>query len=109
MNRGGNMSRSWDARDFFPQIFFQASGVKNHRIRMTLLEQGPELVLGDDRVAGGMNRKVSRLRRDSSMFKRPPLIHPLHPATVENTEALVSEIFQHPEHPSFIAPIVEWI
>ena len=43
------------------------------------------------------------------MLERSLLGRPFHPPTVQNTQALVTQIFQHPKHPPFIAPIVEWI
>ena len=43
------------------------------------------------------------------MLERPFLGCPLHPTAIQNTQAFVAQIFQHPKHPPFITPIVEWI
>ncbi len=52
-------------------------------------------------------REGARLRRDTPVLERPSLLHPFHPTAVEDTQVRVAEIFQHPEHPAFIAPVIE--
>src|SRR6185436_1386406 len=34
---------------------------------------------------------------------------PLYPAPVQDTEAGMPEVLQHPKHPSLIAPVIEWV
>ena len=43
------------------------------------------------------------------MLEGPLFCRPLYPSPIQNTQAWVTQIFQHPKHPTFIAPIIEGI
>src|SRR6476646_9320692 len=109
MNRGGNMSRPRNARDFLPQVLLKTSGIENLRAGLSMLEQRTQLVLRDDGVAGRHDRKITWFWRHTSMLKRPLLRDPFDPAAVKNAHLRVAEIFEHPVHPPFVSPIIEGI
>src|SRR6185312_12459440 len=93
----------------FPKIFFNAARIYNSRLGMRLPDKTFQVVLQCDQSPHRLSLVSSQRWRDRSMLERSLLGRPFHPSPVQDTQTLVTQIFQHPKHPPFIAPIVEWI
>src|SRR5690242_2749730 len=76
---------------------------------MRLPDKTFQVVLQCDQSPHRLSLVSSQRWRDRSMLERSLLGRPFHPPPVQDTQTLVTQIFQHPKHPPFIAPIVEWI
>ena len=76
---------------------------------MRLLHEMLQFVFAGDHGGHRIDSEGPRLGRHTPMLERPFFLYPLDPPAVENTQTSVSEIFQHPEHTTFVSPVVEWI
>src|SRR5262245_54355688 len=109
MNRGRNVARSRYPRDLFPKIFLEATRIDDHGVRMRLLHEMFEFLFAGYQGSHWPDGESPRLGCHGPMLEWPFFLHPLHPPAVENSQARVSKIFQHPEHATFVSPVVKWI
>ncbi len=103
------MARPRDAGDFFSQILFEAPGIHNRRPLMRHPHDQLQLLFRNRESLYRLSLEISCGRRRQAMLERPLLRRPFHPATVQNAQIPVAEIFEHPEHPAFIPPIIKRI
>ena len=76
---------------------------------MRLPDDELEFILGNCHAFNRLGFKGPGLRRFTAMTEGALLRRPLDPAAVEHLQILMAEIFQHPEHAPFVAPVIEGI
>ena len=57
----------------------------------------------------GLTVKFPGRRSHRAMFEWTTFLDPFDPSAVQHLQILVAQVFQHPKHAAFIAPIVEGV